>query len=124
MYVYVLQHDAGYYVGITRNLGRRWKEHCHGWCKTTSRLTGLRPYKVWAAPGFVLASKLERYLHRRHGRELETEIHRLATKFPAGCPALYELAAHLHTTDHERMRAQEDSQQDLDEYWAGLSQAA
>lgn len=65
-HVYVIHNSSDeIYVGLTKSLEKRLKQHRAG--KTISTRKGCRDWQLlhsWYCPTYILASKLERYLHR------------------------------------------------------------
>ena len=75
-YVYILQSekDRGYYVGVSKDVERRLKEHNAGESKSTA------PYRPWALKMIEeysdskLAYKRERFIKAKHSRIIIEKI--------------------------------------------------
>ena len=67
-YVYVLKNKNRFYVGLTSDVKGRYKDaHLVGSCKSSAKLGNLKDLELlhyWESPGYILASKLERALHK------------------------------------------------------------
>lgn len=67
--VYVLvDEDGKFYKGMTKDLLRRFGEHCRGGSKTTSRMRDLRVAYTEKFDSFDAARKRELYLKTAAGR--------------------------------------------------------
>ncbi|MDO5655301.1 MAG: GIY-YIG nuclease family protein [Flavobacteriaceae bacterium] len=71
MYIYVLisEVDGRFYVGMTKNVENRLKEHNSGKTKSTK---GFRPWKLFFSEEFEsreIARKREKYLKSGYGKQ-------------------------------------------------------
>lgn len=113
-HVYVIQNDDGViYEGITANLEKRLTQHRRG--RTISTNKGNLNWQlihVWHVPTYMLASLLERYLHRLTKDEVldltidcpsfSIWLHRQILALPITDYEL-EKSAHLGATVNERL---------------------
>ncbi len=87
-YVYVLFSDRDHrlYTGFTRDIQRRYKDHCAGRADSTRDRRPLQLIYYEAYPSIVEAERRERYLKGGNGRgqlkrQLELTLKRLGYRF-------------------------------------------
>lgn len=99
MYTYVISNSLGkLYVGITKDIDKRLKQHRAGKCKETSKTCKNWNYiHIWEMPNYLLASHLERWMHRLP----ESQILDIILDFPVFCKALHRELLKISPTDFE-----------------------
>jgi predicted GIY-YIG superfamily endonuclease len=113
-YVYVLKNKDRYYVGLTSDVEGRYKDaHLVGNCKSSAKLGDPKDLELihyWESPGYMLASKLERALHRFQKQLGEDIVLTFIEEMPIYTKEYQDMLHHqlLSTKYEEQREDQED----------------